>query len=207
MATAIFALVLSVTGIQIAYARVNNNDPVQAPAQLQDNISARFTMPALTTSTSTVGVDLSNTTNFKHFNSSGAIEVSQIRFEWSTLVPATTTIKVGVIASSSANGAVVDVYYFDEISFVHHTGNLNPRQSKTLNYQPGAMKLGLSSGAPISFITNEFSTSTTEFATTTYLTSPLGKSMTRPNVGDLIYRFYEQAGTATTSITTDYRVK
>ena len=203
------ALLFAVMGVQIAYARINNNDAVVSLSQQQDNVSTRLLLSAMTTATSTIGVDLSDTTNFKHSNSAGTIEVSQIRFEWDTLVPATTTVKIGVIASTSITGAVSDVYWFDEVGFVYNSQITDStiKQTRVLNYAPGAMKLGVASGIPTGFLSNDSSISSSDSATTPTLRSPRGNFLSSPGVGDLVYRIAVQAGTATTSISTDYRVK
>ena len=210
MTITLFVFSLAVTGISVVEARVNNNDIVQAPAQLQDNVSSIIAINATTTASSVVLVDLSDTTNFKHFNTSGAIEVSQIRINWSSDVVATTTLKFGVIASTTSAGNLVDVYWFDTVSFsTYAAAPFNGRQEKVLNYQPSAMKLGITSALPNGFLTGDSNTSSNLFATTSTISSPVGNqtSGSKPGVGDLVMRIYDQKGTATTSVQTIYRVK
>lgn len=204
----LFSLGFFFSTLGIVSARVNNNDNVVAPAQLQDNVSVKLDVVGETTATSTVLVDLSDTTNFKHGRTTGTIEVSQIKVNWTTDVIATTTLKFGLVASSSPSGAVVDVYWFDELSFSSTDlsgAKFSGRQEKILDYSPSAMKLDISSGAPASFATNDSSTSNSSFATTTSLISPKGYSAV--GVGDLVMSIYDQKGTATTSVTAIYRVK
>lgn len=206
VAAVFLALLFSVTSIQIAYARVNNNDMVMSLSQQQDNVLSRLIIPAGTVATSTQLVDLSNVTNFRHVRSTGTVEISQIRFDWSTDTAATTTIKVGVIASTSPSGNVSDVYWFDSVSFASAIGtNFTGRQSAVLDYAVSAVKLDLSSGLPASYLTGDSSLSQSSYATTTTIKSPSG--FANPGVGDLVAQVYDQKGTATTSISTIYRVK
>lgn len=200
----IVALLFSVVGVKIAYARTNNSDNVVALAQTQDNVSARMILPAGTVATSTVLVDLSDSTNFRHTGAS--LEVSMIRFAWTTEVIATTTIRVGVVASTSPAGNVSDVYWFDEVSFSSTVSNqFNGRQEKVLDYQPSVVKLGILSNLPAGYITGDTKLNTTSYATTTKLKSPNG--YINPAVGDLVMDVYDQKGTATTSVTVIYRAK
>jgi len=216
---AALALSLSLIGIQLAEARVNNSDPVTALSQQQDNVASRViianfgtsTQNRGTISTSTDLVDLSDTTSFKHFNSTGAIEVSQIRISNVSTDNSTTTLKFGLLASTTASGALGDIYWFDEVSFIAAsntpaTSNTAMRQEKVLDYQPSVIKLGVTSGAPSGFLTNDSFLSNSGFATATAITSPKGTFSTFPGVGDLVMRI-ETQGFSTTSVTTLYRVK
>mgnify|MGYP001592542063 CR=1 FL=1 len=210
----VLALVIGFSNIDLLQARINNNDQVVATAQTNDNVAVKLNLSAIAAATSTILVDLSDTTNFKHGNSSGVLQVSQIRMAWSTDVVATTTLKFGVIASSSASGALADVYWFDEVSFstYNSTGSgFNGRQEKVIDYGLSVMKLNISSALPTSFFTNDKNTSDSTFATTTKLSSPVGLtsagSGSLPATGDLVMRIYDQKGTATTSVSVIYRVK
>lgn len=207
----LFALVFAVTGVSVVEARQNNSDPVMALAQTNDNVVSRVSLPALTAATSTVLVDRSDLTNFKHLGSS-SLEVSQIQVDWTADVVATTTLKFGVIASTTPAGNLVDVYWFDEVSFstYNSTGSgFNGRQSVTLDYGNSVVKLSVASGIPTKILTNDSNTSSSLFATTTKNASPVGLasagSGSFPNVGDLVMRVYDQKGTATTTVTTLYR--
>lgn len=208
---AVFAL-LCVIPVSVAYARTNNSDPVMALAQTNDNVIVKLNIPSLATATSTILVKLADTTNFKHFNSTGVLEISEIRVSWTTDVQATTTLKFGLVASTSASGALSDVYWFDEVSFSNftNTGQFN-RQEKVLTYYNSVVKLGASGGVPTGFLSNDFATSTNTFATTSKVTSAVGLSSNGggsfPAVGDLVMRVYDMKGTATTSVTTIYRSK
>lgn len=203
-------LVLSISvGFQLANARELYNDPVTATADAIDNVAIKLVIATETTATSTLMIDRSDTTNWPHsLVGATGIQVAQMTFDWSAESNATTTLKVGVIASSTASGNVVDVYWFDEVSFTAQdlTGTLgSSRQSQTLSYSPSVIDLALSSGVPSKFLTNDSSLSTSDFATTTPLLSPNG--YVAPAVGDLVLRVYDQKGTATTSVTTLYRTR
>ena len=202
---AAFALVISLAfGYQL-WARQNNNDPVVQDAAVVDNVAAHLTVISETTATSTLLVDLDDTTNFPHFVTAGSLELSQIRFDFHALGSATTTVKIGVVASTTPEGNLTDLYWFDEATFTATDGgNTDDNTSLTLNYAPSTLKLNLSSGEPASFLTNDYQQSTTDYATTTALLSPKGYSA--PEAGDLIMKIYRQSGAATTSATVLYRV-
>ena len=194
------------------YARTSNRagDDVVQISVAEDSVAFKMTLPALTAATSTVLVDLSDTTNFKHVASTGGVEVTKLSFDWSTQVVATTTIRVGVIASTTPAGNLADIYWFDEVSF--STGSLvastdqSGRQNKVLDYSPSILNARVASGVPSYFVTNQSDTSSTKYATTTKYTSPRGSFTVNPNVGDLVMEIYDQKGTATTSVTGIYRV-
>lgn len=188
---------------QRAEARIENNDQVVRSSELVDNVAVRFELLAETTATSTIAIDLSDTTNFPHV-STGALEIAQIHIDWDSLVAATTTIKFGVLASSTDAGDLVDVYFFDSVSFSNYPsgdGGLGV-QSKTLSYSPSAIRFDLSSGAPSRFLSDDSLIVTAAYATTTELDSANG--FINPGVGDMVMEIYGQAGTASTSITVIY---
>ena len=207
------ALMISFAYVGIAYARTNNNDAVVSLSQQQDNVATKLTLPNISIATSTILADLSDTTNFKHISTNN-FEVDKILVDWSTEGQATTTLKFGVIASTTPSGALVDVYWFDELSFYSgaiSAGNGLSRQSATIDYSPSVIKLSLSSGAPSGFFSNDKNMVDTTFATSTKLSSPVGLtsagSGSNPGVGDLVMRIYDQRGNATTSVTTLLRTK
>lgn len=193
-------------------ARISSTrgDNVVEQAVAEDVSAFKMTLPALTAATSTVLVDLSDTTNFKHIPTSGGIEVFKLRFDWSTQVIATTTIRVGVIASTTPAGNLVDVYWFDEVSFTSSSlaglTDQSGRQSAVIDYLPSVLKARVASGVPSHFTTNAKDTSSPKYATTTSYTSPRGLFTVTPNVGDLVMEIYDQKGTATTSVSGLYRV-
>jgi len=198
----VIAITVIVFGTQ---ARINNNDQVVVQSSIEDNIAVHLMLAAETTATSTDLVDLSDTTNYPHYMNAGTMEIAQVRFDYSTETTASTTLKLGVIASSTQAGDYVDIYWFDEISFFADGTETNSRQSKVIDYAPSVMKLNLSGGKPVSFLSNDYSLWTTDYATTSPLKSPAGYGA--PGVGDLIMKVYDQKGTATTSVTAIYRIK
>ncbi len=200
-----FALAISLAfGYQI-WARQNNNDPVVQDAAVVDNVAVHLTVISETTATSTLLVDLDDTTNFPHYVTAGSLELSQIRFDFHALDSSTTTVKIGVVASTTPEGNLTDIYWFDEATFTATDGgNADDHTSLTLDYAPSTLKLNLSGGEPASFLTNDYQKSTTDYATTTALLSPKGYSA--PEAGDLIMKIYRQSGIATTSATALYRV-
>ena len=186
-------------------ARINNNDQVVVQSSVEDNVAVHFLAAAEDTASSTVLVDLSDVTNYPHYMNAGTMEITQIRLDHSSEAAASTTLKFGVLASSTIAGDLVDIYWFDEISFSNDGATGNNHQSKILDYSPSVMKLNLSSGIPVSFLTNDSSLVDTFYATTTSLRNPNGYGA--PGVGDLLMKIYNQEGTATTSVTVLYRIK
>lgn len=197
-------MLLGVVTAITANARQNNNDQVVIQAQGQDNVAAHLEVASETTATSTVLIDLSDTTNFPHFTTN-PLEISQIRVHWFTDVVATTTLKFGIIASSTLTGDLVDVYWFDEISFSSLVATDRARQQVTIDYGLSYMKMDLANGVPNSFLTNDSTTLTGDYATTTSLLSPNG--YINPGVGDVVMQVWEQSGTATSTVTVLYRTK
>ncbi len=205
----ILLVIFMFVGIGIVQARTNNNDTVVSLSQLQDNVHSKVVVNATTTPGQLVLVDLSDTTNYKHSRGVGKIEVSQIKITFNADVAATTTIKFGVIASTSASGALADIYWFDEVSFSANNATMYVgRQEKIIDYQPSSIKLGITSAVPNGLITSDISTSTNLFATTTKFTSPVGFRHlgSNPGVGDLVAYMIDVKGTSTTTVQTTYRV-
>jgi len=201
----------ALVGYQLVEARFSepNFDQIIEQADAVDNVQVRMEVVAETTATSTVLVDRSDVTNFPHLGAGATgIEVAQLKVDWSTdlaVATTTTTIKVGVLASSTDSGSNVDVYWFEEFSFTSTAGSFFGKQSKMVSYSPSVVKLALSGGQPSGFLTNDSSLYTTDYATTTKLLSPNG--YINPGVGDLVMQVYSQVGTATTTITAVYRTR
>ena len=194
-------------------ARVNLNDPVVAPTQLQDNVLSRLILTNNSVATSTLLVDVSDTINFKHGKTSGVLEISQFKINWVADSLASTTVKFGVISSTTPSGNLQDIIWFEEVSFssLSPSNAFNGRQSVTLDYQPSALKLDLTGTSTNNILSGDTSSLTTQFATTTKITSPVGDgrlgSGSFPAVGDLIMRIYDQRGAASTTVSTLYRIK
>jgi len=129
----------------------------------------------------------------------GELRISQINVSWEADPNgiASTTVKFGIIASTSPSGALADINYFDRIDF---STDDKTYQQVTLNYAPSLMKLGLNGATTTSFLTNDTLSSSSLFATTTAYYSPLGAYKTYPGVGDLIMSITKQnSGIPTTS--------
>ena len=207
------SVMLTFVGLSISEGRVNNNDTVVSLSQQNDNVASKLLLPSLGVATSTILVDISgaSTTAFTHIATAGRIEVSQIHIDWSANALATTTLKFGLVASST-HGVVSDVYWFDEVSFsTFNPSGLNGRQSVILDYGLSAIRLDVANGRPASFLTNDTLINTTNYATSTKISSPYGLQTSGlgsfPGVGDLVMQVHQQLGTATTSVTTIYRTK
>ena len=197
--------------VQIAYARISNysDDEVTTSAMTEDGVMVRLTLPANDSATSTVLVDLSDNLNFRHGPSSGSVDISKIRVSNYALSNATTTIKFGVIASTSPSGNVADIYWFDDVSFTtdgNRANSVDLIQDKTIDYFPSLLKTRISSATSSSFVSNDLTRSASYFATTTKYTSPRGINSVNPAVGDVVMRVYDQKGTATTTVDLFYRV-
>ncbi|MBU2060217.1 MAG: hypothetical protein KKB38_21100 [Gammaproteobacteria bacterium] len=181
----------------------SRNNQVVATQEQEENVSVTMTAPAVSTASSTVLVDRSDTLMFPHYQTDGSILISRININWDASGnSATTSIKFGVIASSTPDGSLVDVYYFDRVDF-NSAGGLSQRV--TLEYTPSLMKLDLNNATTSSFVSNDTDLLTSIFATTTPLLSPRGYDITYPNVGDLVMRIYDQQGLATTTAQVFYQ--
>ena len=205
---AVAGLLAGVMGYQVVQARNTSVyfDEVVESSDAMDNVVVRLEVGAETTATSTLLVDRDDTTNWPHdLVGANGIEVSQIKFDWLANGAATTSVKVGVVASTSRSGAESDVYWFDEVSFSTNAPTYTGRQSRTLSYAPSTVKLFLSGGAPSKFLTNDSLLANHSYATTTPLLSPNG--YTEPEVGDLVMQIEKQEGTATTSVQAIYRTR
>lgn len=216
----LFAILMIASLYQIAYGRSTDlrSDMVTEDASAVDNVAVHMELPALTAATSTVLVDLSDTTNFPH-DFTGAIEISQIRVEWSSLAAvASTTVKFGVLASTTNQGKT-DIYWFDRMTFSTQMDSVDVSTAgamrslvKTINYAPSVMSLALSSGAPSKFLSNDTTLFTTAYATTSSLQSPRGSANSLhvfPAAGDLVMSIEGQSAqaAATTSVTVLYRIR
>jgi len=208
-------LALAVAWSSVVYARISSprGDEIVADAESIDVVMSRLWLPNQSVASSTVLVDLSEAASFKHPNAnSGSVDVTKIRVDWSTNVAASTTLKFGVIASTSPSGAVQDIFWFDTVRFdsgvllAGHNGQGGMNQFTVLDYSPATLRTRISSASSTDFITGDISYATSQFATTTALTSPLGVNTTTPGVGDVVMKIFDQSGNATTSVSTFYKV-
>lgn len=196
-------LVLLALSAQFVHARftLREGDMVVQDAAALDVVATRLLLAANAAATSTGLVDVSASS--PHAIPNATAEVSQLQFEHFSNGIATTTLKVGVLASTTAAGGNVDVYWFADVTLVSE-GSQSTADRAVLDYSPAYLNTALSSGAPSKFETNDSSLYTADFATTSPLLYPSG-SYVAPAVGDLVLRVYDQKGTATTSVTTLYR--
>jgi len=204
-----FVMLAIFVGITLVYARVSNvtGDEVVQSVETEDYVLGHILLGSLTAPTSTVLVDRSDTSNFPHFRSSGDIFVSQIRVGFDTREnAATSTVKIGVIASTTLSGNLQDIHYFDEVTF---SALDKKHQQFVFDYSPAALKISSHSGtATSSYLkTSDRDLLVPFFATTTEITSPTGLFSTFPQVGDLIARVSQVDGTATITATVIYDVK
>lgn len=198
-----------------------------ATVELEENVTTVVSF-ATSSPSSTYGkgiqlVDLSNVNEFPH-PYSGELRISQIEIGWEGRDAATTTLMFGTVASTSPSGAVVDVNYFETVSFSSGSINYgyNPYQRTVLDYSPSAIKLGNKDSATARALgvghnatTTGFLTDTTMrdlatsiFATTsTAAISPLGANINYFGVGDLVVKLSRQDGLATTTIRTTYHTQ
>lgn len=202
-------MVLSILAISVPiFARTSSTagDIVTVSSEVIDNRAVHLQLVGDTTQapTSTVLVDLSDNSNFKHIPSTGAIKVSQASFTWASDTVASTTLQIGVIASTTPEGNLADVYWFDSVAF---STDVARRASIVRNYSPSVISLALSGGAPSYFVTNEKDMSTSNFATTSTKTSPRGLFTVAPNVGDLVMRVKYLNGKATITADILYTVE
>ena len=202
----LFAIVGTASAFVYEKLSYGGNYVLTATQEQEENVAIVMTLPSLSGATSTILVDLSDGTMFPHYQTSGQIVISRIKAIWETGPNdvASTTLKFGVIASTTPSGNLSDVKYFDRIDF---STDDKTYQQVTLDYTPSLMKLGLSSATTTGFLTNDTDMATTSFATTTAYTSPRGAFTVKPGVGDLIMSVYKQNGTASTTIQVFYHVK
>ncbi len=213
---AILALILAVVMLSFSVFQARANARVSSPRSddVTENSAALdavgFTMliQNITTATSTILVDQSDTTNFKHPNT-GAVEIFKLRVDWQTNATASTTLRFGVIASSTSAGDLTDIYWFDQMSFASNldgSGGSNSRQTKEISYMPGVLNARVASGVPSKFLTAIKDTSSSKYATTSTYRSPLGAFVSSPGVGDVVMEVYSQNGAASTTVSGLYRV-
>lgn len=210
LSVAMGLIVLSIfVGVTFVYARISNitGDEVTQSAETEDYMFGHILLGSLTAPTSTVLVDRNDVANFAHFRSSGDIRVSQIRVGFDTREnAATSTVKIGVIASTTQAGDLQDIQYFDEVTF---SALDKKHQQYTFDYSPGALKISSFSGTATSSYTrtSDVDRLVNYFATTTEITSPTGLFSTFPQRGDLVLRVAQVDGTATITVSTLYDIK
>jgi len=208
----VFALLISVTASAYVYQRASYTSKytVVATQQQEEDTAAVITVATSTTFGMQL-IDVSNVNMFPH-PWSGEVRISRIEIGWESLTNATTTLKFGVIASTTSSGVYQDISYFDTVSFSSNgpggSTYYDPYQRVVLDYGLSTMKLGLNGATTTGFITNDKDSSSSLFATSsTMAVSPMGAYKSYPGVGDLVVRIYGQTGLATTTIRAFYHVK
>jgi len=202
-------MVLSVLSVSIpVLARFSaTDDMVVTQAEAFDAVAAHLTLNNQSEATSTVLVDLSDNTNFFHVPSSGSIDISEIIFSaYSISENASGTAKFGVIASSTNEGALVDVYWFKTVYFDTDISKSDSWGKEIdVKYSPSVLQTRIESGSPTKFLTDDTSLLTSDYATTTDNISPNGNI--NPNVGDLVMDIPYLIGNATITVDILYSVK
>ena len=214
--SAVLAIAVLLSLVNIAYARLNNRtgDLVVTQTDSEDNVMARLQLANNSNATSTLLVDLSGTSVYKHTPNAGSVDISQIRLTWFTTGTATTSTEVllGVIASTTKSGSLTDIHWFARETFFADNDNgidttqVDERsQERVLSFSPSLLKTRITSAEPANFVTNDTSLATSLFATTSPLITADG-TYSAPGVGDVVMRIHSQTGNATTSATVLYRV-
>ena len=200
----IFLLIAAFLSVGMVDARTSSStrDLVVTNTDTEDNYQAHMVLPALAVSTSTVLVDISDVTNYPHFVNAGSVDILNFRVSATSDIAATTTVKIGVVASTTPAGDISDVYWFDQI--VLNTNTAVPN-SGSIDYSPSILKTRVSGGSLTNAITNDSTLSGSGFATTTAYTSPVGTYSTNPGVGDVVLSVVPTAAVSL-SITSSYRV-
>jgi hypothetical protein len=206
----VFALLISVTASAYVYQRASYTSKytVVATQQQEEDVAAVITV-ATTTTFGMLLVDVSNVNMFPH-PWSGEVRLSKIEIAWQSDASymASTTLKFGVVASTTISGAVQDISYFDTVYFANDTEIDNPQQRVVLDYGLSTMKLGLNGATTTGFITNDKDTSSTLFATSsTMAISPRGAYTSYPGLGDLVVRLSRQNNLSNITIRAFYHVK
>ena len=208
IAIMLISLVVSVGLLTVADARNSEirGDNVVTSTESEDNVMAQVVLENIALATSSVLVDLSDNLNLRHVAGlGGSINVSEIRMSFMALEFATATVKVGVISSSTPAGDLVDVDYFHTFEYSYVDDGYAHEEVFALS--PSLMKLAVSSATTTKFRTNDLSTSTSNFATTTALTSPRGLFSAFPGVGDLVVRVTSVNGSVTITPTAIYHTQ
>lgn len=141
-----------------------------------------------------IGVDLSDTTNFLHDNSTGRIDITDLKVVVERGSTSVGYIKIGVI--TRIDGTDADIEY----AFVVPFTKSDVRRVLSLNkFSPSQMKFGYSGGSPTKFLTN-VSETTASVNTGVTLDSVRGASTVTPAVGDIILKHEHTSGNAWDSV-------
>lgn len=212
------AVIASIVGYQFVEARFTDNtfDQIVQTAEAVDNFQISMELPNLSAPTTTVLVSLENVADFPHARNAGSIEVSKIWGTFSALpgsgdvvsIPpneaTTTVLQFGVIASSTPTGDLTDIVWFDSVNYNALEDGLN--KTFELTYTPSVISLALNSASTTRLLSNVSDLATSDYATTSSLTSPQGTGA-RPRVGDLVMKVDSIFGNATVTANALYKIK
>lgn len=155
---------------------------------------------AANTSTNTILIDLSDTTNFPH-KETGQINISSIRVEFDKAAASTGTIKLGVVTYVNSSTGAVTWFYGKESLF--NVSNAEP--TDILNQSPNFYKLKVrpngegTNGSTPYVLSNDTSGFVTTFQTDVVLTTPTG-TMAAPGLGDIVFQGSSGAATVVINI-------
>jgi len=145
----------------------------------KSNLTLRYSITANTASTSTILIDLSDTTNYPHKRTT-SIDISHINISLDKASTSSGTLKIGVITAISATNA--DVSFFSGIDFANATETYIERKEDIV---PSTIRT-LVKGGSVSFIlTNDTSLADTAFQTDVLLDTAAGGTA-NPAIGDIV---------------------
>lgn len=185
----------------LVYARTSLTDEeIVKNVEAEENKLVHYQLDLLTSGTSTVLVDLSDTTNYPHFVNDGNIQISRVAItSHSTSTASTSTVQLGVIGTTNA-ATSSDIYWFEEVTLVLTGAGAS---TEVLDYSPSVAQLDVDSGEPIHFVTNSKSLANTTFQTDVALNNAVGT--TTSGTGDFVATI-AQDGQSDVGITVFYRV-
>ena len=180
---------------------------------------AKMSFPTLSVATSGVLVDASAVTYFQHF-ASGTIEVSRVVVGCESDNPASTTIKVGILADMNAAGTAQEVHYFDSfvcVSTTNSSTGVSGVNRIVSDYSPARVRLSLNRATTSGFISDDTEVGTNNFPSADLLRSPATRKVlsgdtfaqfrTNPARGDLVVRIMNVRGVSTPTISAFYRIE
>lgn len=143
---------------------------------------------AADTSTNTVVVDLSNTTNWKH-KETGEINFDVLRLSLDKLALSTCTVKLGVVNFINTSTGSVTWFFSKEVGMSTSTASSENRDFN--DYRPDSIRLRVdpastpdTDGSTPYILSNDTTSGSTTYQTDINLPSPVGN--TAPGAGDLV---------------------
>lgn len=175
----------------IAFAPVIKADILRSSKE--EPVALKYHINGLTTSTSTVLIDLSDTTNFPH-KYTGAINIANISVQVDKLDTSSGTIKIGVVTRVDVSSA--DVKYFYEASYNNTVAasflNEVTRFTNTAGF---FFRTKVNSANNTPYIISNDTSNTAIFQTDVQLPSPNGNIL--PGKGDIVLSFTNNGSGAT----------